>query len=71
MKAFNREEGLKIAKYIFGMILMPLETDRKVLMEGIEGLAGILDQYETPKDRRKIVQYYIPAMERSVYIGEN
>jgi hypothetical protein len=53
------------------MILMPLETDRKVLMEGIEGLAGILDQYETPKDRRKIVQYYIPAMERSVYIGEN
>jgi hypothetical protein len=30
MKRFNREEGIKIAKYIFGMILMPLETNRKV-----------------------------------------
>jgi hypothetical protein len=30
MKKFNREEGLKIAKYIFGIILMPLETNRKV-----------------------------------------
>jgi len=29
-KTFNREEGNKIAKYIFGMILMPLETNRKV-----------------------------------------
>jgi hypothetical protein len=29
-KSFNREEGNKIAKYIFGMILMPLETNRKV-----------------------------------------
>jgi hypothetical protein len=31
-KSFNREEGNKIAKYIFGMILMPLETNRKVRM---------------------------------------
>jgi hypothetical protein len=31
-KSFNREEGNKIAKYIFGMILMPLETNRKVSM---------------------------------------
>lgn len=27
---FNKEEGKIIAKYIFGMILMPLEVDRKV-----------------------------------------
>lgn len=30
IKSFNKEEGNKIAKYIFGMILMPLETNRKV-----------------------------------------
>lgn len=29
-RSFNREEGNKIAKYIFGMILMPLETNRMV-----------------------------------------
>jgi hypothetical protein len=36
-KSFNREEGNKIAKYIFGMILMPLEINRKKIMEYIEG----------------------------------
>lgn len=36
-KSFNREEGNKIAKYIFGMILMPLETNRMKIMEYIEG----------------------------------
>ena len=56
-KRFSREEGRKIAKYIFGMILMPLETNRKVIiisiytlqkiMEYVEGFAGILDQYES------------------------
>lgn len=30
LKCFNKEEGNKIAKYIFGMILLPLETNRKV-----------------------------------------
>lgn len=30
MKTFSKEEGLKVAKYIFGMILMPLQTNRKV-----------------------------------------
>jgi hypothetical protein len=34
-KSFNREEGNKIAKYIFGMILMPLETNRKVSIPSI------------------------------------
>jgi len=30
LKAFNRQEGLKIGKYVFGMLLMPLEQDRMV-----------------------------------------
>jgi hypothetical protein len=34
-KSFNREEGNKIAKYIFGMILMPLETNRKVSLSSL------------------------------------
>jgi hypothetical protein len=38
-KSFNREEGNKIAKYIFGMILMPLETNRKV------SIPSIVDNY--------------------------
>jgi hypothetical protein len=46
-KSFNREEGNKIAKYIFGMILMPLETNRKKIMEYVEGFQGILEQYES------------------------
>jgi tetratricopeptide (TPR) repeat protein len=55
-KSFNREEGNKIAKYIFGMILMPLETNRKKIMEYIEGFQGILEQYEeTNVDRRKLI----------------
>ena len=42
-KSFNREEGNKIAKYIVGMILMPLETNRKKIMEYVEGFQGILE----------------------------
>ena len=55
-KSFNREEGNKIAKYIFGMILMPLETNRKKIMEYVEGFQGILEQYEsTTKERKKLI----------------
>ncbi len=43
LRAFNKEEGNKIAKYIFGMILMPLETNRKKIMEYVEGFQGILE----------------------------
>lgn len=32
LKNFNKEEGNKIAKYIFGMILMPIEVNRKVTL---------------------------------------
>lgn len=37
LKFFNKEEGNKIAKYIFGMILLPLEINRKKIMEYVEG----------------------------------
>lgn len=43
LKFFNKEEGNKIAKYIFGMILMPLEVNRKKIIEYIESFEGILD----------------------------
>jgi len=57
-RSFNLQEGKKIAKYIFGMILMPMEVNRKKIMEYIEGFEGILEQYEsTEVDRRKLYQY--------------
>jgi hypothetical protein len=63
-KSFNREEGNKIAKYIFGMILMPLETNRKKIMEYVEGFQGILEQYESiTKDRKKLIQYSAEALD--------
>ena len=55
LKFFNKEEGNKIAKYIFGMILMPLEVNRKKIIEYIEGFEGILEQYENPNvDRNQL-----------------
>lgn len=30
VRKFNLEEGNKIAKFIFGLILLPLETNRMV-----------------------------------------
>jgi tetratricopeptide (TPR) repeat protein len=63
-KSFNREEGNKIAKYIFGMILMPLETNRKKIMQYVEGFQGILEQYEADNvDRRKLIQYSIEGLD--------
>ena len=57
-RSFNLQEGKKIAKYIFGMILMPMEVNRKKIMEYIEGFQGILEQYEsTEQDRKKLYQY--------------
>ncbi len=75
-KRFSREEGRKIAKYIFGMILMPLESNRKVkiisvntlqkIMEYVEGFAGILDQYESQYiNRKKLIQHSIEAIDQN------
>lgn len=64
LRSFNREEGHKIAKYIFGMILMPLETNRKKIMQYVEGFQGILEQYEADNvDRRKLIQYSIEGLD--------
>jgi hypothetical protein len=40
---YRKEEGIKIAKYVFGLLLLPLETNRKKIMEYIEGFSGILE----------------------------
>jgi tetratricopeptide (TPR) repeat protein len=64
LRSFNREEGHKIAKYIFGMILMPLETNRKKIMQYVEGFQGILEQYEADNvDRRKLIQFSIEGLD--------
>ncbi|CDW89040.1 tpr domain containing protein [Stylonychia lemnae] len=73
LKNFNREEGNKIAKYIFGMILMPIEVNRKKIMEYVEGFQGILEQYEAENvDRRKLIQFYLDPTDKShKYLFDN
>eukprot|EP00347_Sterkiella_histriomuscorum_P006255 403353470 len=73
LKFFNREEGNKIAKYIFGMILMPIEINRKKIMEYVEGFEGIMEQYESDQiDRRKLMNYYLdPSDKTHKYIYDN
>ena len=70
-KAYNRAEGMKIAKYIFGMILLPLETNRKKIYEYVEGFHSLLEQYEGQKDRRLLVPHYLETMDKNVYLGDN
>ena len=70
--AFELEEGSKFANYIFAMILMPVETNRKKLLEYVEGFKGVLDLFEGKKNRRILSQYYLDYIDKNhVYIGDN
>ena len=65
------------SKYIFAMILMPTETNRKKLLEYVDGFKSIVDQFETdgPREKEKRVvlrKSYIDLIDKSVtYIGDN
>ena len=54
LKAFELQEGSKFAKNIIAMILMPMETNRKKLLQYVEQFKGIMDMYDTDKDRRQL-----------------
>ena len=71
LRGIELEEGSKFAKYIFAMILMPMETNRKKLLQYVEGFKGILELYEADQDRRLLSQYYVPHIGKDQYIGEN
>ena len=49
LAAFALEEGTKFAKYIFAMILMPVETDRKKLQEYVDGFNSVIGLFEEVK----------------------
>ena len=40
-----------ISLNIFGMVMMPLEVNRKKLLKAVETFKSILDRYEEDKDR--------------------
>ena len=70
--AFELEEGSKFANYIFAMILMPIETNRKKLLEYVEGFKGILDLFEGKKNRKILSHHYLEYIDKNhVYIGDN
>ena len=51
---------------------MPLETNRKKLLEYVEGFRGVLDLFEGQKDRRILSQYYLEYIDKNnVYISDN
>ena len=77
LRAFEIEEGHKFSKYIFAMILMPTETNRKKLLEYVEGFKSIIDMFETnePKALKKRIilrNAYIDLLDKAnVYLGDN
>ena len=72
LRGIEIEEGSKFAKYIFAMILMPVETNRKKLLEYVDGFKSILDLFEEDKNRRILSNYYINLIDKNqVYIGDN
>ena len=72
-RAFEIQEGRLISLNIFGMVMMPLEVNRKKLLKAVETFKSILDRYEEDKDRRVLAQYYIgvdpdhPERQHGVY----
>lgn len=42
------KEGQQLCKYIFGLILLPVEQNRKMVIDSIEGLNDIWNFYEKP-----------------------
>lgn len=70
LRAFEIHEGAKFAKNIFAMILMPMETNRKKLLQYVESFRGILDIYEADQDRRQLSMYYLAYM-KDQFIGDN
>lgn len=49
---------------------MPMETNRKKLLQYVEQFRGILDLYEADNDRRQLSQYYLAHM-KDQFISDN
>ena len=72
LNVFALEEGTKFAKYIFAMILMPLETDRKKLQEYVDGFHSVIGLFEEVKPRAVLRDSYLTLIDKTkTYIGDN
>tara|TARA_B110000285_G_scaffold197916_1_gene229975 strand:- start:56 stop:553 length:498 start_codon:yes stop_codon:yes gene_type:complete len=72
LTAFALEEGTKFAKYIFAMILMPVETDRKKLQEYVDGFHSVLGLFEENKSRAVLRDSYLSLIDKSkTYVGDH
>jgi hypothetical protein len=70
LKCFECEEGVRLAKHIFIMILMPSETDRKKLIYHVNAFKNLLELYEEDKDRRVLSPFYI-KLNKNDYTSDN
>ena len=68
--AFELQEGSKYAKNIVAMILMPMETNRKKLLQYVEEFKAIMDLFDADQNRRELSQYYL-ALIKDQFIGDN
>ena len=53
--AVKTKEGQQLCKYIFGIILLPVEVDRKRIIDCIEGLNDIWNYYEKSNEQTRIL----------------
>jgi len=42
------KEGQQMCKFIFGIIILPIEQNRRRLIDSIEGMNDIMDYFEKP-----------------------
>lgn len=72
-EAFRINEGKLISKNIFGMIMMPMEKNRKKLLKLVDQFKEIIDRFLDPDEDRKIMRnYYLDFIDKSeVYVAEN
>lgn len=73
IKAFEITEGKIISKNIFGMIMMPLEKNRKKLLKLVDQFKEIIDRYQDPEiDHKIMTKYYLDFIDKTeVYVAEN
>ena len=55
------KEGQQMCKYIFGLILLPVEQNRKLIINYVEGLADIMNYFEANPHHKVIMnKFYTP-----------
>lgn len=66
VKAFEINEGTLISKNIFGMIMMPMEQNRKKLLRLVDQFRSLIDKYQnTEIDRKIITKYYLDFIDKT------